>query len=235
MSGTHPEITKLLRAAASELKLSLTQRQLEQLATHFALLLRWNPKINLTSLRRPEEIATRHFEESLFLLKVIPCTPGLLVDVGSGAGFPGLPLKIACPSLSTVLLESNHKKAAFLKEVVRSCKLEGVEVRTERLEDAVGAALSLPPEESGSGSALSEGLHGDLTARASLVTLRAVKTSRELLSNLAKLLAPHGQLALFLGTNDATSIAATPGFQWSAPSPIPHSDRRVILLGRHAA
>lgn len=217
-------IEELLGDVVSGLELPLTPRQLEQLATHFALLLRWNQKINLTSLRRPEEIATRHFEESLFLLKVVPCETclssgasaqeGLLVDVGSGAGFPGLPAKIACPSLAAVLLEPNKKKSAFLKEVVRHCGLESVEVRTERLEEAV---------------------EGDLAGKASLVTLRAVKPRRELLHNLTKLLAPGGWLALFLGDSDATAVATTPGFHWSTPVAIPHTQRRVILLSRHAA
>ena len=226
-------IEKLLETAVSQLDLELSARQISQLATHFSLLLRWNQKINLTSLRRPEEIATRHFEESLFLTKLVKlesgllsgasAQEGLLVDVGSGAGFPGLPIKIACPSLAVVLLEPNKKKSAFLKEVVRHCGLEGVEVCAERLEE-----VTSEPRPSGSGG------QGRLVGKASLVTLRAVKPQRELLSNLARLLAPGGQVALFLGTNDATAVATTPGFQWSAPVAIPHSERRVILVGRSA-
>src|SRR5687768_10117352 len=105
--------------------MALSEEQFLQLTIYFSLLLRWNEKINLTSVRRPEDIAVRHFEESLFLVKVLgeagsaaqaraPSTAGvsvpLLVDVGSGAGFPGLPVKIALPAMNAVLLEPTTKK-----------------------------------------------------------------------------------------------------------------------------
>ena len=137
----------------------------------------------------------------------------LLQDVVSGTGFPGLAVKIACPSLPAVLLEPNHKKATFLKEVIRSCNLEGIEVRTHRLEEAV---------------------RGHLAGCATIVSLRAVSSSQKMLAALAQLLAPQGQLALFLGSDDARATTALPGFHWSSPTPIPHSHRRVILLGRLA-
>ena len=200
----------LLRDELSESGLELRDRQLQQLAVHFSLLLHWNRKINLTSLRRPEEIATRHFGESLFLAKILPLGEGWMVDVGSGAGFPGLPLKVACPALQAVLVEPNQKKAAFLKEVVRSCGLEGVEIRAERLEDTV---------------------RGDLRGRASLVTMRALAAG-DLLGDLKGLLKPGGQLALFLGEKDAAALRTAPGFHWDRPVAIPNSERRVILIGR---
>ncbi len=204
----------LLRSVARDPGLTLTERQIEQLATHFALLIHWNRKVNLTSVRRPDEIARRHFEESLFLAKLLTSEmlrrQPLLVDVGSGAGFPGLPLKVARPSLAAVLLEPNRKKCAFLKEVVRSCALADVSVRSERLEQAA---------------------RGDLAGRASLVTMRAVALTSEVFEDLRKLLAPGGRLALFLGAKDAEAVARAPGFDWHAPIAIPHSERRVILIG----
>ena len=210
----------LVDRVVSGLGLSLSERQLEQLATHFDLLVHWNRKINLTSIRRPEDIAVRHFEESLFLVKVMAqvgtglpaCTEsGLLVDVGSGAGFPGLPIKIAWPAMSAVLLEPTLKKIAFLKEVIRQCGLDGIEARAERLEQAA---------------------QSDLAGRASLVTLRAVALTPELLADLKRLLEPDGRLALFLGEKDALSLAASAEMQWQPPVPIPHSERRVIVVGR---
>ena len=212
----------LIENVVSGLGLRLSERQIEQLVTHFSLLIRWNQKINLTSVRRPEQIAVRHFEESLFLTKVVTLESGLLVDVGSGAGFPGLPVKIACPTISAVLLEPNKKKTAFLKEVIRHCALEGIEVRSERLEEAAQGALA---------------------GRASLVTLRAVALTADLLVDLKKLLAPGGRLALFLGEMDALALRKAHGtenvpwlpasseMQWEPPAPIPHSERRVILIG----
>lgn len=200
----------MLEQAASELGLSLSSEQLRQLTTHFSLLLKWNQKINLTSIRKPEEIATRHFEESLFLTKLLPQPDGLLVDVGSGAGFPGLPLKIVWPGVETVLLEPNQKKATFLKEAIRSCGLGGIEVRAERLEDAVGTQLA---------------------GRAHLVMMRAVAPTAAVLTNLSRLLAPGGRIALFVGEASVTTLAARPEFDWNRPDPIPHSVRRVILTG----
>jgi len=125
-----------------------------------------------------------------------------------------------------VLLEPTTKKAAFLKEVLRQCKLDGIEARAERLDEAVH----------------------DLAGRAALVTLRAVALTPDLLSDLKKLLAPHGRLALFLGERDALALAESPpesidrspvkspvrsnDLQWESPIAIPHSERRVILVGR---
>ena len=210
MSVAETNLRPLLEQAASELGLSLSSEQLRQLTTHFSLLLKWNQKINLTSIRKPEEIATRHFEESLFLTKLLPQPDGLLVDVGSGAGFPGLPLKIVWPGVETVLLEPNQKKATFLKEAIRSCGLGGIEVRAERLED-------LPATQ--------------LAARAVLATMRAVAPTAAVLTNLSRLLAPGGRIALFVGEASVTTLAARPEFDWNRPEPIPHSVRRVILTG----
>ena len=222
---------KLIERVLSELGLHLSERQTAQLAAHFSLLVHWNRRINLTSVRRPEDIAIRHFGESLFLVKLLRPETGLLVDVGSGAGFPGLPIKIACPAMTAVLLEPTTKKTAFLKEVIRHCELTGIEARAERLQDAVRDAIQ------------DEALHrdvGDLAGRAALVTLRAVALTPDLLSDLKKLLAPGGRLALFLGEKDALALAESPAespaksndLQWESPIAIPHSERRVILVGR---
>src|SRR5438128_6263048 len=100
------------------------------------MLLAWNRRINLVSATTPQECVTRHFGESLFLARWHRLQ-GRLLDVGSGAGFPGLALKIAWPDLATTLLEPVAKKRAFLKEVVRACGM-AVEVRSERLEEFMG-------------------------------------------------------------------------------------------------
>jgi len=214
----------LLREVAAGLGLSLSPRQMQQLAIHFALLLQWNEKMSLTSLRRPEQVATRHFEESLFLAAVLPLerlpAQGLLVDVGSGAGFPGLPLKVAWPQLPAILLEPNRKKAAFLKEVIRQSGLRNVTVRTERLAEA-----QRPDQETGQ----------CLAGRAALATMRAVGLTNDLLADLLQLLAPSGRVALFLGEKDAERLSATAAFAWGQPLAIPHSERRVLLIGRATA
>jgi len=103
-----------------------------QLATYLELILKWNARMNLTAIRKPEEIVRRHFGESLFLASRIGACHSLL-DLGSGAGFPGLPAQLMRPDLCVTLAESQGKKAAFLREVVRALGLQ-TEVWAGRVE-----------------------------------------------------------------------------------------------------
>jgi 16S rRNA (guanine527-N7)-methyltransferase len=123
-----PDFSDLLQT----LGLTLSPSQLALLTHHFNLLQKWNRKMNLTSLRRPAEILTRHFGESLFLAVHLPPASSV-ADVGSGAGFPGLPLAVARPELRVTLIESVAKKAAFLKEAARP--IPNVRVLHSRFED----------------------------------------------------------------------------------------------------
>ena len=121
--------------------IDLSADQTSQLVAYLELLLRWNKKINLTGIRDGESCVSRHFGESLYLGRWVRLN-GRLLDIGSGAGFPGLSLKIIFPDLSVTLLEPVAKKRAFLKEVARVCGMDLVEVRGERLEDFVGGPVS---------------------------------------------------------------------------------------------
>src|SRR5215831_7137034 len=112
---------------------TLSAIQLDRLLAYLGVLRLWKQRINLTAVRDPAECLTRHFGESLYLSRWVDLR-GRSLDVGSGAGFPGLALKIVAPDLDVVLLEPVAKKRAFLKEVTRVCKLESVEVRAERYE-----------------------------------------------------------------------------------------------------
>jgi len=94
--------------------------------TYSELLLKWNRIISLTSVTDVEQILRFHFGESLFALSMLPVEKSRLADVGSGAGFPGIPLAMASPSLTVTLIESNAKKYAFLNEVIRELKLRNV-------------------------------------------------------------------------------------------------------------
>ena len=116
---------------------ALEPDQLRQVSTHLDLLQKWNSKVNLTSVRQPQEIVTRHFGESFFIAKQLMGAQGTatVVDVGSGAGFPGIPLAILAPRARTVLVESNGKKAAFLNEVVFALKLSNTSVFAGRAEN----------------------------------------------------------------------------------------------------
>jgi len=125
----------------NELGAGLPETLLAQFSLYLDLLLRWNARTNLTAVRIPEEIVTRHFGESLFAARQIfaienpiSALNASLADVGSGAGFPGLPIKLWAPRLQVTLIEAQQKKATFLREVVRAMGLTGVEVRSGRAE-----------------------------------------------------------------------------------------------------
>jgi 16S rRNA (guanine527-N7)-methyltransferase len=98
-------------------------------------LLEWNSKFNLTSITDPEEIRIRHFEDSLALLQVIKLTCQRVIDIGAGAGFPGIPLKIACPDIKLTLLEATRKKVDFLQHLIGKLDLLGVEIIWGRAEE----------------------------------------------------------------------------------------------------
>ena len=164
--------------------LNLDSRQISQLLAYLELLLRWNRKINLTAIRDPEKCITRHFGESLYLSRWIELN-GRLLDIGSGAGFPGLSLKIVFPHLSVTLLEPVAKKRAFLKEVARVCEMTLVEVRGERLEDFVRASSLWVYD---------------------VATTRAVGHLEELIPLASGCLKPGGEIFLWLSANQARAM-----------------------------
>jgi len=112
---------------------AVPERLLAQLAVYLDLLMKWNTRTNLTAIRDPEEIVRRHFGESLFAGLHLPAEAKTLLDFGSGAGFPGLPIQLLRPQLAVTLAESQGKKASFLREAVRSLSLE-TEVWADRVE-----------------------------------------------------------------------------------------------------
>jgi len=215
---------------------SLPPSQLDQISTYIDLLLRWNARINLTAIRHPEEIVTRHFGESFFLARHLfprtvartlppasgappiahsamsgtPPHPPRVLDIGSGAGFPALPLKLWAPHIHLTLIESNHKKATFLREVARALTLTNINVITDRAE--VLAALPDFP-------------HADV------VTLRAVEHFDTILPQAVTFLAPKATLALLIGAAQVPHLTTLTTLQWHSPIPIPQSHTRVLSIG----
>ncbi len=188
----------------------LSADQEDRLRTYLELLTRWSGRINLTSIRDPEQSITRHFGESFYLVRCID-PKGRLLDVGSGAGFPGLALKIIRPGLSVTLLEPVTKKRAFLKEVGRECRMASVEVLGDRIE-AFSRRLAVP--------------------RFDLVTARAVGKLDRLVNHVCRCLAPDGQICLWLGREESERLQNSRGdIQWLVPIPIPLSRNRTILVG----
>src|SRR5579859_1553946 len=125
---------ELLKAGSASLGLTLTRRQLRQFADYQALLLDWNQRFNLTTITAPGAIQSRHFVDSLSALPLLPGRAATLIDVGSGPGFPGLPLAIVRPDLSVTLVEATGKKCRFLEAVVEQLRLPDVAVVHARAE-----------------------------------------------------------------------------------------------------
>ena len=216
-------------ARAGEEPTVLSRAQLQHISTYIDILLRWNASINLTAIRDPEEIVTRHFGESLFAARhLFPRTTrvettcpaeqrlasdGLradtnrvsVADVGSGAGFPGLPVKLWAPHISLTLIESNQKKATFLREVTRALTLTDVNIQNVRAEALANAF--------------------------DLVMLRAVENFATILPLAASLVAPAGRLALLIGAAQLEAAStALPQFAWSDPESIPLSRNRILAV-----
>jgi len=202
------EIT--LRKLLEPFGLDLSSTQEDQVLAYLHLLLRWNEKINLTAIRDPEECVTRHFGESLFLAGHHHLQ-GDLLDIGSGAGFPGLALKIVFPSISVTLLEPVAKKRAFLKEAARACGFNQVVVRGDRLEDFASA---------------------NPLQTFDFATMRAVGNLELLVPLATRCLKPGGSLLLWLSQDQAASLGGIEsGLTWTKPLPIPLTRSGEIWQG----
>jgi 16S rRNA (guanine527-N7)-methyltransferase len=129
-----------LRQDAEQLGIVLNDCQLEQFTAYRQELLKWNKKTNLISEKSAREIVSRHFLDSLTALKFIGLEGIRIIDIGCGAGFPGIPLKIAAPALQLYLLETNRKKVSFLKHIVRLLNLRDTFVLHERVENVLTVA-----------------------------------------------------------------------------------------------
>lgn len=123
-----------INSIAQKLGIILNATQIEQFNIYQRELLKWNAKINLISEKSSHEIINRHFLDSLTALQFIDQHDSRIIDIGSGAGFPGIPLKIACPDLQLYLLESNRKKVSFLKHIIRLLSLTTTFVLHDRAE-----------------------------------------------------------------------------------------------------
>ncbi len=126
---------ELLKKEAEKINVMLTEKQLNQFVLYYQLLMEWNQKMNLTAITEPEEVVQKHFVDSLTCLETGLLKSGKLIDVGTGAGFPSIPLKIVCPTLEMVLLDSLQKRLTFLEEVIDQLGLEGVSLVHARAED----------------------------------------------------------------------------------------------------
>lgn len=137
MVHMNEQLRKLLKDSASALNVALEGRALDLFDRYYRELLRWNEKMNLVSVRTPEEIVIKHFVDSLTPMPYIIAPQGRLLDIGSGGGFPGIPLKIARPVLQVSLLEASRKKSSFLRHLIRQLPLSQAEVIHARVESTM--------------------------------------------------------------------------------------------------
>jgi 16S rRNA (guanine527-N7)-methyltransferase len=210
------------------LEAPLSPDRLDQLSMYIDLLLRWNARINLTAIRSPEEIVTRHFGESFFMARHLfpnhperdcgsapgrpkalapaALSPPRVIDIGSGAGFPALPLKIWAPHLRLTLIEANQKKATFLREVARALTLINIDISADRAENFKTGEL------------------------ADVVTFRAVEKFDRILPIAASLLSPAGRLAILIGTSQVPALQCIMNMKWDI-TVLPLSAARVMAIG----
>ena len=198
----------MIRRALEEFKLPAYDDQILQIQQYIGILLAWNDKVNLTAIRDPLEILYRHFCECMFAGFSVPLEKGRLADVGTGAGFPGLPLKIMRPSLEVFLVESNLKKATFLAEVIRELGLCGAQVLVRRYEE----------------------LHEEI-APLDFVCSRALGEYAKFLTWAHSDSLAAKQVVLWIGANDLPEIRKNLNWDWQEPIPVPNSLRRLILVG----
>ena len=176
---------------------------------YLALILRWNSRMNLTAIRDPEEIQSRHFIESITCARLLPESIGSLLDFGSGAGFPGIPIALCRPEIAVTLAESQSKKAAFLQEAVRVLGVNAC-VFAKRAEQ--------------------------LNQQFDCVTLRAVDHMEDAVVAALKLVRSEGWLAVLTTRAQLSFLQESTGpfVQWFEPLPLPESEQRILALASKA-
>jgi 16S rRNA (guanine527-N7)-methyltransferase len=186
------EFTNLILQFAGKAGIALTERRAQLLSRHIQLMIEWNLRLNLTRITGREEIIVKHLLDSILPAKFLPSS-GCALDVGTGAGFPGIPLKIVYPDLQMVLLDSSRKKVSFLTAVAATLGLKGIRVLHGRWQDF---------------SKVEE--HANTFE---LITMRALKLEPEHITFLASTVLVAGGVLAWWGVGDAERLAERGGFE----------------------
>ena len=204
-----PISEETVRRALGEFQVLVDSQQVILIQQYIKILLRWNEKLNLTAIRDPLEILYRHFCESMFAAGAIPVDKGRLADIGSGPGFPGIPLKIIRRELELCLVESNIKKGTFLAEVVRELQLTNSRVLISRYEEL-----------------------GEEVAPLDYVCSRAVGEFGPFLEWAGSNRVQADQVILWIGGRDLDEVRKNKNWDWREPILIPKSLQRYLLVGK---
>ncbi len=182
---------------------AITKDQMTQLVRHYAMLCRWNRRLNLTRITEPRAAATLHYAESLFGARFIAAEHTLL-DIGSGAGFPAIPLAVARPDVQVAALEANQKKSLFLKEAKDELRLANFRVVTSRLEGFDWGGYEL-------------------------LTSRALDRAEAILPSVIARLRPQQRLMLYCGPDLVAKLETQVKYKIET-HPIPQSEARIIAI-----
>lgn len=199
---------EVIRRALGEFQITVNGSQVIAIQIYIRILLQWNEKLNLTAIRDPLEILYRHFCESMFGAVAVPIHSGRLADIGSGAGFPGIPMKILRPDLELFLVESNIKKGTFLAEIIRELELANTRVLISRYDELFEELAPLD-----------------------FVCSRAVGEFGPFLEWAASERLSAGRSVLWIGGRDLDAARKSPYWQWQEPIAVPQSLRRYLLVG----
>ncbi len=197
-----------IRQSLGTFGISVNDEQVFCIQQYIKILLHWNEKLNLTAIRDPLEILVRHFCESMFGAVAVPVASGRLADIGSGAGFPGIPMRILHPEIALSLIESNIKKGTFLAEVVRDLELKNTRVLISRYEEL-----------------------GEELAPLDVVCSRAVGDFGPFLAWAASDKVSADKVVLWIGGRDIEEAKRSLEWNWQEPIAVPQSLRRYLLVG----
>jgi 16S rRNA (guanine(527)-N(7))-methyltransferase RsmG len=210
--GVYDISASLVQEHMGRIGLSVSPLVADQVSVYTVLLRKWNERMNLTALSAPIEILQTLFAESFLGAELLQRDESPCLDVGSGAGFPGLAIKIYRPDLEMILMEPRLRKAAFLSAVKRELGLDGVEILSSKLEE-----IQIQ----------------DFKAQPTVLMSRGVRDPLNILVQGKHLLSGRRKVLLFTTRDQAKSVRSSlQGIEWDDPKTVPWNTRHILLLGR---
>ena len=210
------QFERLLETEAPAYGVKLSAAILDKCQAYWHVLSKWKHTINLTSISDPVELVRYHFLESMCGAQFVPSTFRYHYDLGSGAGFPAIPLRLLCPHLTSVLFESRQRRGIFLKELIRQLRIENISVSIERVNLTSVLQWPLSPD---------------------LITFRAIRFPTEVLEELSHQLTGEGRLMLWHGSEfpSLISLRKFSHLRYLLSIPMPHAQARYLSVFERAS